>query len=153
MRRPPLTVLLAGLLLCSAGCLGTPTSDGTGGQPVPTTEPTPTATEATEAAPTTTEWQTGVAPGNRLLLTATGNLTATVKQYPYEDGNRTLQASETLNMTAGDRETVSAFEPAGTIVVSIDGEPAWNGTVGSADHYEIELSPGGNATVIRHMVS
>jgi|GEM_PF-5149746 len=152
MRRPLLTVLVAGLLLASAGCLGTPAGDGPDGQPTPTTEPEPTAPESTDAAPTT-EWQTGVAPGDRLLFTAMGNLTATVRQYPYEDGNRTLQASQTLTMTAGDRATVTAFDPAGTIVVSIDGEPAWNGTVGSADHYEIALSPDGTATVTRHVVS
>lgn len=122
-----------------AGCAGTAAPTAT----------TPATTTTTQADTTTERWLTGVAPSDRLVLEATGNLTATVTQYETNaTTNRTANA--TFHLTSGERVHVDDFTVDGWIVVTIANETAWQGYLGSSNHLELSLHPNGNATVTEH---
>lgn len=101
---------------------------------------------ATEATTTTERYQTGVAPGNRLVLRATDDLVVRVTTYE-DDAETERLADREYELEDGVGATVDEFEPSGWIVVRLDDERIWQGYVGSADHYELTVHPDGEVDV------
>lgn len=141
MGRYLLPVALAALLLV-AGCSGT-----SGG---------PSTTDGVDVCGTpidaTDVYLTSIPPEQRLVLRAADDLEVTVTEYANEVlDNQT--ARETYELSDGETVRVDEFCVDGWITLTIDGETAWTGVIGSANHIEFELTADGNATITESYVS
>jgi hypothetical protein len=146
------------VLLLVAGCAGrtpasTPVPDASGTSP---STPGATTADGLDVCGTpvdaTDAYLTSIPPEERLVLEAAEDLTVTVSEYA-DEALEDRTARETYALSNRQTISVDEFCVDGWIVLTVDGETAWKGVIGSANHIEFRLTADGNATITESYVS